>query len=109
MPSLGNRAFVIAESRSGSNWLVETLNNHPDIFLLKEIFQPEQRKKFTEEKGMEQYREIDTDIHYLEKRLEESGKKLSGCKILTSQAVRFLDFFKFIEYYQGAFFIFLSI
>jgi LPS sulfotransferase NodH len=34
-----NRLFILSESRSGSNWLVETLNNHHQIKMLKEIFQ----------------------------------------------------------------------
>lgn len=104
-----DRLFIIAESRSGSNWLVETLNYNPDIFLLKEIFQPKQRIKFSENKNLSSLKEIDSDIDYLEKQLEESNKKISGCKILTSQAVRFLDFYKFVEFYSNkAAFIILS-
>jgi hypothetical protein len=100
--------FIFAESRSGSNWLVETLNNHPSISMLKEILQPQQREKYYQEhkQEMECYKP-GNDVKYLEQRLGELKKELAGCKILFPQ-IRFFDFYDFLNYYQGAGFITLQ-
>lgn len=100
--------FVFAESRSGSNWLVETLNGHPSIGMLKEIFQYNQRNRYNEQlnRSPEPFR-VGMDVEYLKQRLGDLEKEWSGCKILFPQ-IRFFDFYDFIENFRDASFIVLS-
>jgi LPS sulfotransferase NodH len=102
-----NNVFIFAESRSGSNWLVETLNNHPAISMLKEILQLNQRKKYYEEQKQEiECYKPGNDVEYLKQRLGNLKKELTGCKILFPQ-IRMFDFYEFINHYQNSHFIIL--
>ena len=101
-----SRLFVFAEARSGSNWLVETLQSHPDIFMLKEIMQPVQRDEYYLNKG-DNGRYLDSDVEYVEKQLADTESTLKGCKILFPQAVRFMDLYEFIQNYRDAYFLLL--
>jgi hypothetical protein len=102
-----SRLFVFAEARSGSNWLVETINSHKEVFLLKEIMQPLQKIDFY--KGSPDRVPVDeSDVVYIEKQLAVGNGKLKGCKILFPQAVRFMDLYEFIFNYQNANFILLT-
>jgi len=102
-----NRIFVFSEARSGSNWLVETLNSHREIFLLKEIMQPGQREDFYRA-GNNEGISRDRDVAYIEKQLSSGSKRLKGCKILFPQAIRFMDLYEFTLNYRYAYFILLS-
>jgi len=100
--------FVLAESRSGSNWLVETLNNHPAIGMMKEILQYDQRKKYLKDQKLK----IDcfkpgSDVEYLVHRLGNLKKEWAGCKILFPH-IRIFDFYDFLNYFQNAMFIILE-
>ena len=105
---MSKNVFVFAESRSGSNWLVETLHNHPSIDMLKEIFQDGQRNRYIREKKLEfECYKRGNDVRYLEMRLEDLKKEWGGCKILF-QEIRLFDFYDFLEHYQDARFIILQ-
>lgn len=101
-----SRLFVFAEARSGSNWLVETLQSHPDIYMLKEIMQPVQRGEYYTSKG-DHSQHNDSDAQYVEKQLSSGESNLKGCKILFPQAVRFMDLYEFIQNYRNASFLLL--
>jgi uncharacterized protein (DUF433 family) len=103
---MGKKVFIFAESRSGSNWLVETLNSHPHISMLKEILQYAHRNKYYEEqKRNDEYFKYGSDVEYLKQRLDSSEKKWTGCKILFPE-LRCFDIYDFINYYsQTAYFI----
>lgn len=96
-----SRIFIFAEARSGSNWLVETLNSHSDIFLLKEIMQPGQRNEFYSANRVAG-KETDSDVIYIDKQLAAGTGRLKGCKILFPQAVRFMDLYEFVFNYKHA-------
>lgn len=104
---MSRKLFIFAESRSGSNWLAETLNNHPSISMLKEILQYNQRNKYYKEQiqKMECYKH-GNDVRYLQQRLGNLKKEWAGCKILFPQ-IRFFDFYDVLNFYQNASFIFL--
>lgn len=100
--------YIFAEARSGSNWLVETLNSHPRMAVLKEILQYSNRKKFYREQGMgyEPFT-YGSDVEYLRKRLGALEKEWTGCKILFPH-FRCFDFYDFLNHYEGASFIILT-
>ncbi len=99
------KIFILAESRSGSNWLVETLNNHSQIYLLKELFQPNKLLQYKQLLDSEaQY----SDKNYFESHLIDITTKYTGCKILFPQALRFMDFYLFINDYANAKYICLT-
>ena len=100
------RVFVFSEARSGSNWLVETLNSCNDLFLLKEIMQPGQRKVFSN-MYPEYFNTIEGDVLYIEKQLSFVERRLKGCKILFPQALRFMDLYEFLFSYRDAQYILL--
>jgi hypothetical protein len=103
-----NRVFVFADSRSGSNWLVETLNNHPEIGLLKEIFQWGKKENFYRGRKKEEcIFKSGKDVQYVEQHLKNLSKPWRGCKILFAQ-IRIFDFYEFINFYQNAYFIILQ-
>lgn len=105
---MSNYLFIFAESRSGSNWLVETLNNHPAVSLMKEILQYDQRNKYYKEQKLEiEYFRPGNDVEYLKQRLGNMKKEWAGCKILFPQ-IRFFDFYDFLNHFQNALFIILE-
>ncbi len=83
------RLFVISESRAGSNWLVETLNCHSQITMLKEIFQEKKIKSYLERNNTFNFHQND---QYFESYFVDCKTKYYGCKILFSQVGRFMDF-----------------
>jgi len=100
--------FILAEPRSGSSWLLETLNSHRDIALESELYN---QAIYGEVKSFQQIEKekLGTCIAYLENKLARERKKYTGCKILINQ-LRFIspDFPRyFIENYRQAHFIFL--
>jgi LPS sulfotransferase NodH len=101
-----DRVFIFSEARSGSNWLVETLNSSGDLGLLKEIMQPGQQKEF-KANHPEYFEKNSADVLYMEKQLSYLDKPKRGCKILFPQAVRFMDLYEFLFSYRDARFIFL--
>ena len=106
------RLFILAEPRSGSSWLMETLNSHPEIRLLGEILNQVQ---YPEIKAFPAGREKDFPewLEYLEIKLNASpGRKTrySGCKILLNQLTLIGEDFAdcFLNHYRDASFIFLT-
>lgn len=103
--------FILAEPRSGSSWLLETLSSHPDIALASELYN---HVIFPEVQSFHQIEKekLGTCIEYLENKLVQVARKrnkYTGCKILINQ-LRFIspDFPRyFIENYRQANFIFL--
>lgn len=95
------RIFLFAEARSGSTWLLETLNSSPDISMLKEIMQPGQRKGFYQANPQYDIR-LDHDVQYIERQLSTIRAKIRGCKILFPQAVRFMDLYEFLFNFPDA-------
>jgi LPS sulfotransferase NodH len=102
----GERVFLFAEARSGSSWLLETINSSPEVSLLKEIMQPIQRQEFYRVHPEDDIRK-DHDVEYLERRMHELNTLKRGCKILFPQAVRFMDLYEFIFNYPDARYILL--
>jgi len=118
------RLFILAEPRSGSSWLMETLNSHREIQLMTEVLnsgQPIQSlgellnhvlnseiKKYIG--GSE--RDLHDCLDYLEKTLaapREKKVRFCGCKILLNQLTLIGNGFpeKFLEFFRNALFIFL--
>ena len=64
----GERVFIFAEARSGSSWLLETINSSQDVFLLKEIMQLPQRQEFYRVHPEYDIRK-DHDVEYVERRM----------------------------------------
>ncbi|MDQ1350048.1 MAG: hypothetical protein QG657_349 [Acidobacteriota bacterium] len=103
--------FILAEPRSGSSWLLETLNSHPDITLASELYN---HVLFPEIQSFHQIEKekLGICIDYLENKLAQLArehKKFIGCKILINQ-LRFISPgfpHYFIENYRHANFIFL--
>lgn len=101
--------FILSEPRSGSSWLLETLNSHRDITLASELYN---HALFQEVKSFHQIEKekLGTCIDYLENKLAREPNKYTGCKILINQ-LRYIspDFPRyFIENYRQAHFIFLQ-
>jgi LPS sulfotransferase NodH len=100
--------FILAEPRSGSSWLLETLNSHPGINLASELYNhvlfPEVQSFHQIETG-----NLGTCIAYLDNKLPQEKDRYSGCKILINQLRYISPAFPryFIENYRGAAFIFL--
>jgi len=99
------KLFIFAEPRSGSSWLMETLNSHKDISLSSELYN---HAMFQEVSNFHRIKkdEFDNCINYLEKKLTP-GNKYTGCKILFNQLGLIADDFPayFIENYKDAYFI----
>lgn len=103
------RLFILAEARSGSSWLMETLDSHQDITLLPELYN---HAVYEEASVFKQIPLADFSkcIDYLEKELARAKEnKYVGCKILLNQlnyiAKNFYEYF--IDFYKDAYFIFL--
>jgi LPS sulfotransferase NodH len=106
MQNSASRVFIFAEARSGSTWLLETLNSCSELFLLKEIMQPGQRQEFSN-RYPEYFNSVEGDVLYIEKQLSLVDGIQKGCKILFPQAVRFMDIYEFLFNYRDAKFILL--
>jgi LPS sulfotransferase NodH len=102
--------FILAEPRSGSSWLLQTLNSHEEINLGLEFFN---HASYNEVHG---FRKIETEkfgicFDYLEKKIDGLKKaRFNGCKILLNQLEMIADDFpeQYIEKYRDAYYIFLT-
>lgn len=108
---VNQRLFILAEPRSGSSWLMETLNSHSEIQLLGEIMNPVQNSAITKYIGGNE-NDFHDCLDSLERTLNAPVKKMvrfCGCKILLNQLTLIADDFPefFLNYYNDAAFIFL--
>lgn len=107
MVKKGGKFFILAEPRSGSSWLMKTLNSHKDIHLAGEFYNHAAFKEVLNfhQTKRENFAEC---IDYLEKKLIKKNK-YTGCKILLNQLLMISDDFPayFIRHYKDAYFIFL--
>jgi hypothetical protein len=101
------RLFVFAESRSGSTWLINTLNSHPDISILDEILNPDFIKNFNATRNLNTDSNFKGSFKFIESYIGQLSGKFQGCKILFPQAIRFFDFYEFLLNYRKACFIIL--
>ena len=101
------RLFVFAESRSGSTWLINTLNTHPDISLLDEILNPDFIKNFNATQNTGLNSNFKGSFRFIESYVGHLQGKYTGCKILFPQAIRFFDFYEFLLNYRNSRFIIL--
>jgi len=101
------RLFILAEPRSGSSWLMETLGSHPDITLLPELYNHAQYSEVLGFRELEGARFAEC-IHYLEAFFADTTR-YTGCKILLNQleliSPAFVEYF--MQHYRDASFIFL--
>lgn len=102
------RLFILAAPRSGSSWLLETLNSHQEITLFSELYN---HAMFPE---VNQFRGTGKDnfhqcILYLENKLAQKNNRYTGCKILFNQLELISNDFStyFIDHYKNSCFIFL--
>ena len=102
------RLFVFAESRSGSTWLINTLNSHPEIGMLDEVINPDYIKNLNWVNSKAPLPSEEAAIQKIENQINRLNGKYKGCKVLFPQAIRFIDFYEFILNYRNAFFIVLS-
>ena len=103
-----DRLFVFAESRSGSTWLVNTLDTHPQIGLLDEVINPDYAKKLQPALPGNPNETPLTALQVMENQFSAKRGLYKGCKILFPQAIRFIDFYEFILNYRMARFIILT-
>jgi LPS sulfotransferase NodH len=110
-PAAVQRLFILAEPRSGSSWLMETLDSHPRIRLEGEILNHVQNPAIVPYVGGQE-KEFHACLDYLEGVLNSSAGKRTqfhGCKMLLNQLThigrRFSSFF--LDFYRDALFIFL--
>lgn len=106
-----HRLFILAEPRSGSSWLMETLDSHPGISLQGELLNQAVNGDVAKYSGGGPV-EFGACLRYLEKALEAPGKKtarFAGCKVLLNQMTLIGSGFPefFIDFYRRAVFIFL--
>lgn len=102
-----NRLFILAEPRSGSSWLMETLNSHPDIALRSELYNHAMYREALAFRDLPEAR-FPECIHYAEDKVTP-GTRYAGCKILLNQLELISRAFPayFMNHYQDAHFIFL--
>jgi hypothetical protein len=101
------RLFVFAEARSGSTWLINTLNSHQDITMLDEILNPDFVNNFHATRNTDSSANLKGSFRFIESYLGHLPGRFEGCKILFPQAVRFLDFYEFLLNYRNSMFILL--
>jgi len=73
--------FILAEPRSGSTWLTETLNSHPQVRLLGELLNPKLFPEVAVFPGLNRER-LSEPLQYLDRKLKKTGVRYPGCKIL---------------------------
>jgi hypothetical protein len=103
-----HRLFVFAESRSGSTWLINTLNSHPEVGMLDEVINPDYAKTLASVQGATENEKPIAAIQKIENAICRLTGRYKGCKILFPQAIRFIDFYEFILNYREAYFIILT-
>ncbi len=111
------RFFILAEPRSGSSWLMETLGSHPHIQLNGELLNP---TLFPEVNASRKIKpeEFPPVIEYLEKALpspspadaSQTPLYYTGCKILINHLEVISSQFPayFLHHYETGYFVFLS-
>jgi|GEM_PF-2193994 len=102
-----HRLFIFAESRSGSTWLINTLDSHNEIGLLDEVINPDYIKNLNFDNSGNDQAKPESALQKIEFQVGRLKGKYKGCKILFPQAIRFIDFYEFILNYRNAFFIVL--
>jgi LPS sulfotransferase NodH len=105
------RMFILAEPRSGSSWLMETLGSHAEIQLLGEILNQAQNsdiKKYQNGSAADFRGCLDYLEGILNARTNQKGR-FGGCKILLNQLDLIGHDFPafFLDFYHDASFIFL--
>lgn len=103
-----SRLFVFADARSGSTWLINTLNSHPEISMLEEILNPDYKQICQDEPTQPLLSDKKYSFEFIENHICNLGGKYQGVKILFPQAIRFLDFYEFILNYRNSYFILLT-
>lgn len=101
------RIFLFADARSGSTWLINTLNSHPEISMVDEILNPDFEKNFQVSRQNNQTANLKGNARFVESYLGHLPEKYAGCKILFPQAIRHLDFYEFLLNYRDSRFILL--
>lgn len=101
------RLFLFSDARSGSTWLINTLNAHPDISMIDEILNPDFVKNFKASRQETDSPDLKGNARFIESYLGHLPGKYAGCKILFPQAIRFLDFYEFLLNYRNSRFILL--
>ncbi len=106
----GNRRiFILAEHRSGSSWLMNTLNSHQDVSLFGELYN---HATFNEVSRFQHIgkEEFSGCVAYLENKLSAVANRYVGCKILLNQLTLIADDFPdyFIDHYKNAYLLFLT-
>jgi hypothetical protein len=102
------RLFVFAESRSGSTWLINTLDSHHEIGMLDEVINPDYARMLNFGRIAGNQPNPEAALQKFENQISQLNGKYKGCKILFPQCIRFIDFYEFILNYRNAFFIILS-
>lgn len=107
---LERRLFILAEPRSGSSWLAETLNSHPRIHLQGELLNQTTFPLVENFRGRDAFPAC---LKYLESRFQkgpEQNGDFEGCKILLTQLFQVDHGFTevFLRHFQGAHYLFLT-
>ena len=102
------RFFILAEPRSGSSWLLETLNSHQEITLFSELYNHVLFREVNQFLGTAKDN-FHQCIQYLENKLTQKNNRYTGCKILFNQLELISAAFSkyFIDHYKNSCFIFL--
>lgn len=118
--STDQRLFILAEHRSGSSWLMETLHSHPELQLFGETLNHVENRKIAKYLGgnTDNFHDCLTGMENTFKK--QSWKKylkpwpykkirFCGCKILLNQLTLIGDAFPscFFDFYRNASFVFL--
>lgn len=101
------RIFLFADARSGSTWLVNTLNTHPAISMIDEILNPDFSKNFQATRSADDFANLKGNARFIESYLSHLPGQFAGCKILFPQAIRHLDVYEFLLNYSESRFILL--
>jgi hypothetical protein len=101
------RIFLFADARSGSTWLINTLNAHPEISMVDEILNPDFIKNFPSNRKNADVANLKGNAVFIESHLNHLPGKFAGCKILFPQAIRYLDIYEFLLNYRESRFILL--
>jgi LPS sulfotransferase NodH len=118
--------FLLAHARSGSTWLEQTLNAHPDVSCLHEPSNIHHRRllrwparlgtwvgralryeNLVDEVAARFALRHEYGLDHLQRELQKTHKRLSGAKIVLTQLVTHLDFTEFFLRYQSSPFLLL--
>jgi len=101
--------FILAEPRSGSTWLTETLNSHPQVNLLGELLNPRLFPEAAAFPGLNPER-FSEPLQYLDRKLGRTRDRYFGCKILLNHLNHISPSFTglFLAAYPDAYYVFLT-